>query len=107
MSAAPDVARPLGAAPVRFTPRPDGTLLVTPEPALGAYPRSLTECLARHAAEAPERTLIAQRDAALDGDWRRISYLDMWQAVAVPGPGAAGSRAVGGAAVGHPVRQLP
>jgi feruloyl-CoA synthase len=71
----------MGAAPVRFTKRPDGTLLVTPEPALGAYPRSLTERLAQYAAEAPDRTLIAQRDRALGGDWRRISYGAMWRAV--------------------------
>jgi feruloyl-CoA synthase len=73
--------RPMGAAPVRFTPRPDGTLLVVPEPALGAYPRSITERLAHYAAQAPDHTLIAQRDAALDGDWRRISYAGMWRAV--------------------------
>ncbi|MGK7865913.1 feruloyl-CoA synthase [Falsiroseomonas sp. E2-1-a20] len=66
---------------MRFAPRPDGTLLVAPVPALGAYPRSLTERLAQYAAEAPERTLIAQRDKALGGDWRRMSYGAMWQAV--------------------------
>ncbi len=71
----------MGAAPVRFTPRADGTLLVTPVPALGAYPRSLTDRLALYAADAPERTLIAQRDKALGGDWRRISYGAMWRAV--------------------------
>ncbi|WP_209318574.1 feruloyl-CoA synthase [Falsiroseomonas selenitidurans] len=72
---------PMGAAPVRLEQRPDGALLVTPVPALGAYPRLLTERLQHFAATAPGRTLIAQRDKALGGDWRRISYAAMWDAV--------------------------
>jgi len=71
--------KPMGAAPVQIARRPDGVVLVTPVPALGAYPRCLTERLEQHAREAPERTLIAQRDAG--GDWRRIGYGQMWQAV--------------------------
>ncbi|NKC32138.1 feruloyl-CoA synthase [Roseomonas sp. BU-1] len=71
----------MGAAPVRLEQRPDGALLVTPVPALGAYPRLLTERLQHFAATAPGRTLIAQRDKALGGDWRRISYAAMWDAV--------------------------
>lgn len=69
--------RPLGAAPVRFERRGDGCLLVTAIPALGAYPRRLTERLEHWAAAAPERTLIARRDPALGGEWRRISYAEM------------------------------
>jgi feruloyl-CoA synthase len=71
----------LGAAPVRFAERPDGALLVTPVPALGRYPRRLTERLEHFAAADPGRTLIARRDAALGGDWRRISYGGMLAAV--------------------------
>ena len=71
--------KPMGAAPVRIARRPDGAMLVTPVPSLGAYPRCLTERLQHFAREAPERTLIAQR--ADGGDWRRISYAQMWQAV--------------------------
>jgi feruloyl-CoA synthase len=66
--------KPLGAGPVRFERRDNGELLVTPETPLGAYPRRLTERLEHWAAVAPERTLIAKRDAALGGDWRRLSY---------------------------------
>ncbi|MDP3417656.1 feruloyl-CoA synthase [Falsiroseomonas sp.] len=77
--------KPMGAAPVRIARRPDGAVLVTPVPALGAYPRCLTERLQHFARAAPERTLIAQREAG--GDWRRISYAQMWQAVQALGQG--------------------
>ncbi|WP_203073904.1 feruloyl-CoA synthase [Falsiroseomonas ponticola] len=70
--------RRLGAAPVRFEARADGALLVTPVPQLGPYPRRLTERLEHHAALAPDRTLIAQRERAPKGqpagEWRRITY---------------------------------
>ncbi|MBU8546611.1 MULTISPECIES: feruloyl-CoA synthase [Roseomonadaceae] len=66
----------MGAAPVRVAHRPDGAVLVTPVPQLGAYPRCLTERLVHFANVAPGRTLIARRDPALDGDWRRISYAE-------------------------------
>lgn len=69
--------RPLGPGPVRFDRRADGCLLVTPEGRLGAYPRRITERLEHWAAAAPERTLIARRDPALGGEWRRISYTEM------------------------------
>jgi feruloyl-CoA synthase len=69
--------RPLGAAPVRFEHRADGCLMVTAIPQLGPYPRRLTERLEHWAAAAPDRTLIAKRDAALGGDWRRITYAEM------------------------------
>jgi feruloyl-CoA synthase len=55
----------------------DGSLLVTPLGALGAYPRRLTERLEHWAAVAPDRTLIARRDPAVGGDWRRVSYGEM------------------------------
>ncbi|MDO9501045.1 feruloyl-CoA synthase [Falsiroseomonas sp.] len=71
--------KPMGAAPVQIARRPDGAVLVTPLTALGAYPRCLTERLQHFARAVPERTLIAQREAG--GDWRRISYAQMWQAV--------------------------
>jgi feruloyl-CoA synthase len=76
MSAAMQEAtrRRLGAAPVRFERREDGCLLVTPIPVLGPYPRRLTERLEHWAAVAPDRTLIAKRDPALGGEWRRVSY---------------------------------
>lgn len=73
--------RRLGAAPVRFEPRADGALLVTPVPQLGPYPHRLTERLEHHAALAPDRTLIAKRRPAPKGqpggDWQRITYGEM------------------------------
>lgn len=77
--------RPLGAAPVRFQPGRDGALHVRAIPELGPYPRRVTERLEHFAALDPDRTLIARRDAALGGEWRRISY----------GAMLAGVRAVG------------
>jgi feruloyl-CoA synthase len=65
---------PLGAGPVTIGQRGDGCLMVTPAVALGAYPRRLTERLEHWASVAPDRTLIAKRDPALGGAWRRLSY---------------------------------
>lgn len=69
--------RPLGPGPVRIEHRADGCLLVTPEAALGPYPARLTQWLEHWAEVAPGRTLLARRDPALGGDWRRISYAEM------------------------------
>jgi feruloyl-CoA synthase len=68
---------PLGPRPVQFAQRADGCVLVTPEGRLGAYPRRLTERLEHWAAAAPDRTLIARRDKAAGGAWRRITYAEM------------------------------
>ncbi len=76
-AAPPAARRKLGPGPVRFETRADGCLMVTPEGRLGAYPRRLTERLEHWAAVAPDRTLIARRDPALGGEWRRISYAEM------------------------------
>jgi len=59
--------------------RPDGTLLVKPDEPLGAYPKVLTDRVSRWASEFPERICIAKRDA--NGDWRRLSYAGIWQAI--------------------------
>lgn len=77
--------RRLGAAPVRFERRPDGCLLVTAISELGPYPRRLTERLEHWARIAPDRTLIAKRDQALGGDWRRITYAEMLERVRAVG----------------------
>ncbi len=67
-------ARRLGPGPVRFEHRADGSILVLPEGRLGAYPRRLTERLEHWAALAPDRTLLARRDPANGGAWRRLGY---------------------------------
>ena len=52
--------------------KPDGTIhLGSPHP-LAPYPAKMTERLEYWAATAPERTYLAQRDAA--GGWRKLSY---------------------------------
>jgi feruloyl-CoA synthase len=79
------MGRPLGPGPVRFDRRADGCLLVTPLEPLGPYPRRLTERLEHWAAVAPERTLIARRDKAFGGDWRRITYAEMLSRVRAVG----------------------
>ncbi|WP_270935752.1 feruloyl-CoA synthase [Falsiroseomonas oryzae] len=81
----PAARRKLGPGPVRFARRADGCLMVTPEGTLGAYPRRLTERLEHWAAVAPDRTLIARRDPALGGDWRRITYAEMLSQVRAVG----------------------
>ena len=63
--------RVLGAA-ARFDYRADGTIYVESTRTLGAYPRKLTERLEHWAMAVPDRTFLAQRDAA--GNWRHISY---------------------------------
>ena len=77
--------RPLGPGPVQFGRRADGCLMVTPEGRLGAYPRRMTERLEHWAAVAPARTLIARRDTALGGEWRRITYGEMLEKVRAVG----------------------
>jgi feruloyl-CoA synthase len=69
--------RPLGPGPVRIARRADGCVMLTPEGTLGAYPRRLTERLEHWARVAPDRTLIARRDPATGGAWRRITYAEM------------------------------
>src|SRR5215471_537093 len=46
----------------------------SPHP-LNAFPEKLTERLDYWAAEAPDRTFLAQRGA--DGEWRRVTYREM------------------------------
>jgi feruloyl-CoA synthase len=74
MSAAPARQVPLGTADVEVDRRADGTLLLRSPHPLSAYPPKLTERLGYWAGEAPERTFIAQRDAA--SSWRHLSYGD-------------------------------
>jgi feruloyl-CoA synthase len=52
--------------------RADGTTLLRATEPLGPYPGFLAERLIHWAEVAPERTFLAERDAA--GGWRRISY---------------------------------
>src|SRR5215472_11760660 len=57
---------------VRATP--DGGLYVRPDLELGAYPRTLTECLEAQANATPHRIFLAERDE--EGEWRRITYAE-------------------------------
>lgn len=52
--------------------RSDGVIHVRCREPLGAYPRKITERLQHWAAEAPDRVLLAQRDAT--GGWRTLTY---------------------------------
>jgi feruloyl-CoA synthase len=51
-----------------------GVIYVRPSLELGAYPRTLTECLDARAKDAPERTFLAERDET--GEWLRVSYAE-------------------------------
>ncbi len=69
----------LGPRDVVVERRTDGALHLKSPHALAPYPEKLTERLDYWAARAPERTYLAQRDAA--GGWRRISYGEALAAV--------------------------
>jgi len=53
----------------------DGSSTLRSTEALEPYPRKLTECLVRGAANHPERVFIAKRGT--DGEWRKITYGEM------------------------------
>ena len=53
---------------------PDGTQYAHSPVALGPYPRKLTERLEHWAAETPDRTFLARRDAG--GAWVHLTYAD-------------------------------
>lgn len=55
-----------------FDRRADGTVYVRSPRPLAPYPDRLTERLEHWATHAPERTFLAQRDAA--GKWRHLTY---------------------------------
>lgn len=55
--------------------RADGTVVLRSTEALRAYPARLSDCLERHAREAPQRVFAAQRDS--DGAWRTVTYAQM------------------------------
>ena len=72
--------------PVHLGPRdflldrkPDGTIYIRSPHKLGAYPDKITERLVYWAKSAPDRTFMAQRNAA--GEWRKISYAETLQKV--------------------------
>ncbi len=73
----------LGSLDAAFEQRGDGSLLVTPRAALGAYPSSLTGRLEHWARVAPQRTLFARRDGGRT--WRHVTYAEGWQAVCALG----------------------
>jgi feruloyl-CoA synthase len=62
----------LGPRDVLIDRRPGGTIHLRSPHVLAPYPAKLTERLDYWAATAPERTFMAQRDAA--GGWRKLSY---------------------------------
>jgi feruloyl-CoA synthase len=63
----------LGAEAV-FAQGRDGTIYVRSPRPLGPYPVKLTERLEHWAAHVPDRTFLAQRDAA--GAWRSVTYAE-------------------------------
>lgn len=54
------------------TVRPDGSIILTLDQPLGAFPQTLTQRLRYWAEQKPNQTFLAQRDAT--GDWQRLSY---------------------------------
>jgi feruloyl-CoA synthase len=62
-----------GSSEVRAQRRGDGSILLASPHALGSYPTKLTERLEHWAAQAPERTLFAQRAGS---GWRKLTYAE-------------------------------
>ena len=100
---APVRAVRLGPREALFDHRPDGTIYVRSPHLLAPYPDKLTERLEYWAKAAPDRTFMAQRDAA--GDWRRISYAQTLRPSAPHRDRAAAPRSLARAAGRDPVRQ--
>ena len=69
-----DPGRLFAPATVMVEHRADGSRILRSPMTLGAVPGRLGEHLERWAAEAPERTFIAERGA--DGEWARVSYAE-------------------------------
>ena len=67
--------------------RADGTQILRSTEALRWFPDRLTDALEQWAAEAPDRTLVAKRDARApwNGDWRRVSYAEFLRNVQAVG----------------------
>ncbi len=63
-----------GSLTANFERRADGSTVVTSTEPLAPYAPRLTDRLLHWAEVAPDRTLVAQRDPALGGDWRTVSY---------------------------------
>ncbi|HXX09937.1 MAG TPA: feruloyl-CoA synthase [Burkholderiales bacterium] len=63
---------PLGPSEATFVQRDDGAIVIRSPYALAPYPSKLTERLVHWARSVPERTFMAQRNAA--GVWRTFSY---------------------------------
>jgi len=62
----------LGRAKVEIAHDAGGRLILRSAAPIGPYPAQVTDRLVKWAAEAPDRTLFAKRDAS--GAWRRITY---------------------------------
>ncbi|TFL11497.1 feruloyl-CoA synthase [Pusillimonas caeni] len=69
----------LGPKDIEVQTRANGYTYVRSPGQLGDYPDRLTDKLIHWAAQAPDRTYIAQREPG-HGPWRRISYADALQA---------------------------
>jgi len=55
----------------------DGSLILRSPIPVGEYRRHICDYLDYWAAEAPNRTFLAERDAT--GEWRRLSYAEAWR----------------------------
>ncbi len=63
----------------QFERRADGSIILRPVRELGPYPLRLVDSLVHWARAAPERVLVARRDAS--GSWRQVTYEQMLASV--------------------------
>jgi len=67
---------------IERVPRPGGGFVLRSRAAAPVHARCVGDWLVRWAAEAPERTFLAERDGAgADAGWRRLSYAEVLAAV--------------------------
>src|SRR5580698_9405462 len=64
-------------------PLADGAILVRADEALGPYPKVLTDRLVQWSKISPHKICVAKREA--NGDWRKLSYAQVLQAVGAIG----------------------
>jgi feruloyl-CoA synthase len=69
----------LGTLTAHLENRADGSMILRSREELGPWPDRNTDHLEHWARVAPERTFLAQRDAA--GGWRHLTYADAYQRV--------------------------
>lgn len=71
----------MGHMSARAERAPDGVVHVRSSEQLAAYPRSIVDAIAQWAEKTPDTVMVADRNGET-GDWRRLSYAQVMEAIA-------------------------